>query len=113
MSSREDVAISEIDRAISEIDRAIGEIDRAIGEIKHATYDHGKIIDGHLQVDAPMDQPRRLHQAAELLTKVHHHDIDCEENDPMTRDLRHRELMHVDQAKAALDRAIDNVHCER
>ncbi|QNK03790.1 hypothetical protein H8F01_11550 [Dyella telluris] len=96
----------------SQEDIAITEIDRAIGEIKHAAYDDGKNLDDHPQVDAPMDQPGRLHQAADLLARVHH-DIDREEDDPMTRDLKHRALMHVEQAQAAVDHAIDDVHYER
>jgi len=96
----------------SQEDIAITEIDRAIGEIKHAAYDDGKDLNDHPQVDAAMDQPGRLHQAAELLAKVHN-DINREEDDPMTRDLKHRSLMHVDQAQAAVDHAIADVHYAR
>ena len=96
----------------SQEDIAITEIDRAIGEIKHAAYDDGKDLHDHPQVDVPMDQPGRLHQAAELLAKVHS-DINREEDDPMTRDLKHRSLMHVDQAEAAVDHAITDVHYAR
>jgi len=96
----------------SQEDIAITEIDRAIGEIKHAAYDDGKDLRDHPPVDVPMDQPGRLHQAAELLSKVHN-DINREEDDPMTRDLKHRSLMHVDQAEAAVDHAITDVHYAR
>ena len=96
----------------SQEDITITEIDRAIGEIKHAAYDDGKDLRDHPPVDVPMDQPGRLHQAAELLSKVHN-DINREEDDPMTRDLKHRSLMHVDQAEAAVDHAITDVHYAR
>jgi len=96
----------------SQEDIAITEIDRAIDEIKRAAYDDGKNLDDHPRVDAAMDQPGRLHQAAELLSKVHN-DIDREEDDPMTRELKHHALAHVDQAEAAVDHAISDAHYAR
>lgn len=93
----------------SQEDIAITEIDHAIGEIKRAAYDDGKDLNDHPQVDVSMDQPGRLHQAEKLLAKVHH-DIDREEDDPETRELKHRAIAHVDNASAAVERAIDDVH---
>jgi hypothetical protein len=92
----------------SQEDIALSEIDRAIEEIKRAAYDDGKNLDDHPQAQLAQDQPGRLHQAADLLAKVHN-DIDREEDDPMTRELKHRALMHVDQAQAAVDHAINDV----
>jgi hypothetical protein len=96
----------------SQEDIAISEIDRAMGEIKHAAYDDGKNLDDHPPVDIGSDQPGRLHQAAQLLARVHS-DIDREEDDPETRELKHRALMHVDQAEAAVDHAIGDIHYGR
>ncbi|WP_198651369.1 hypothetical protein [Dyella sp. C11] len=96
----------------SQEDIALTEIDRAIDEIKRAAYDDGKDLNDHPAADMAMDQPGRLHQAADLLARVHD-DIAREEDDPMTRDLKHRALMHVDQAQAAVDHAISDVHYSR
>ncbi|RDI97286.1 hypothetical protein DVT68_17480 [Dyella solisilvae] len=97
------------DAAVSgQEDVAISEIDHAIDEIKHAAYDDGKDLHDHPQVDLAMDQPGRLHQAADLLAQVHN-DIDREEDDPETRELKHRALWHVDEARHAVDHAIHDV----
>jgi hypothetical protein len=97
------------DAAVSgQEDVAITEIDRAIDEIKRASIDDGKDIHDHPPVDLPRDQPGRLHKAADLLAKVHH-DIDREEDDPMTRGLKDRAIQHVDAAKHAVDHAIHDV----
>jgi hypothetical protein len=98
------------DAAVSaQEDVAITEIDKAIGEIKKAAIDDGKDIHDHPGVDAPNDHPGRLHKAAELLRKVHG-DVAREEDDPMTRGLRNRAVMHVDEALHATQRAIGDVH---
>ncbi len=98
VSSQEDVAISEIDRAIE--------------EIKHAAINDGKDIKDHPGVDAPEDRPGRLHKAMELLHKVHN-DVDREEDDPESRELKHRALKHVDEAMHATERAIEDVRKRR
>jgi hypothetical protein len=86
-------------------DVAITEIDHAIEEIKHAAIDDGKDIHDHEPIDAPQDYPGRLHRAIELLHKVHS-DIDREEDDPQTQGLKHRAIMHVDEATHAAERAL-------
>ena len=86
-------------------DVAISEIERAIGEIKHAAIDDGKDINAHEPIDAPQDRPGRLHRAIELLHKVHS-DITREEDDPQTRGLQGRAIMHVDQATHAAEHAL-------
>ena len=78
-------------------DVAITEINKAIGAIKHAAIDDGKNIEDHPSVDLPPDNPGRLHKALELLNKVHS-DVAREEDDPMTRELRDRAVVHVDAA---------------
>jgi hypothetical protein len=89
-------------------DVAVTEIDKAIGEIKKAAIDDGKDIHDHPGVDLPNDRPGRLHKAAELLRKVHG-DVAREEDDPMTRGLRNRAVMHIDEALHATERAIGDV----
>jgi len=97
------------DAAVSaQEDVAITEIDKAIGEIKKASIDDGKDIHDHPGVDLPNDHPGRLHRAAELLRKVHG-DVAREEDDPMTRGLRNRAVMHIDEALHATERAIGDV----
>lgn len=97
------------DAAVSaQEDVAITEIDKAIGEIKHAAIDDGKDIHDHPAVQGPDDHPGRLHKAAELLRKVHG-DVAREEDDPMTRGLRDRAIMHIDEALHATEHAIGDV----
>jgi len=97
------------DAAVSgQEDGAIVEIDKAIGEIKKAAIDDGKDIHDHPGVDLPNDRPGRLHKAAELLRKVHG-DVAREEDDPVTRGLRNRAVMHIDEALHATERAIGDV----
>jgi hypothetical protein len=97
------------DAAVSaQEDVAVTEIDKAIGEIKKAAIDDGKDIHDHPGVDLPNDRPGRLHKAAELLRKVHS-DVAREEDDPMTRGLRNRAVMHIDEALHATEHAIGDV----
>lgn len=101
------------DAAVStQEDVAIVEIDKAIGEIKRAAIDDGKDIHDHPGVDVPTDRPGRLHKAAELLRKVHG-DVAREEDDPLTRGLRNRAVMHIDEALHATERAIGDVRHRR
>jgi hypothetical protein len=89
-------------------DVAVTEIDKAIGEIKKASIDDGKDIHDHPQVQGANDHPGRLHKAAELLHKVHG-DVAREEDDPFTRGLRDRAIMHIDEAMHATEHAIHDV----
>ena len=97
------------DAAVSaQEDVAITEIDKAIGEIKKASIDDGKDIHDHPAVQDINDRPGRLHKAVELLRKVHG-DVAREEDDPMTRGLRDRAIMHIDEAMHATEHAIGDV----
>ena len=87
---------------------AIAEINKAIGAIKHAAIDDGKNIEDHPSVDLPPDNRGRLHKALELLTKVHA-DVAREEDDPVTRGLRDRAVVHIDAAIGATRGAIGAV----
>jgi hypothetical protein len=86
-------------------DIAIGEIDAAIREIKRAAIDDGKDIQDHPGVDVARDVPGRLHQALDLLRKVHS-DVAREEDDPIVRGLRNRAVSHIDGAIHATEGAI-------
>jgi hypothetical protein len=72
----------------------------AIGAIKHAAVGGGKNIEDHPSVDRPPDNRGRLHKALQLLTQVHA-DVAREEDDPVTRGLRDRAVVHVDAAIGA------------
>ena len=97
------------DAAVSgQEDVAVTEIDKAINEIKKASIDDGKDIHDHPPVQGAGDHPGRLHKAAELLHKVHG-DVAREEDDPFTRGLRDRAIMHIDEAMHATEHAIHDV----
>jgi hypothetical protein len=101
------------DAAVSaQEDVAITEIDKAIGEIKKASIDDGKDIHDHPAVQDINDRPGRLHKAVELLHKVHS-DVAREEDDPFTRGLRDRAIMHIDEATHAAEHAIGDVKTGR
>jgi hypothetical protein len=89
-------------------DVAVTEIDKAIGEIKKASIDDGKDIHDHPPVQGVNDRPGRLHKAADLLRQVHG-DVAREEDDPFTRGLRDRAIMHIDEALHATEHAIHDV----
>lgn len=84
-------------------DVAITEIDATISEIKRASIDDGKDLHDHPQVDVP-EHGSRLLKSIELLKKAHN-DIDQEEDNPESRELRHRALEHIDHAIHAADKA--------
>ncbi len=86
-------------------DVAIAEINKAIGAIKKAAIDDGKNIEDHLAMDVPPDARGRLHKALEILNKVHA-DVAREEDDPLTRQLRDRAVVHIDAAIDATHGAI-------
>jgi len=92
-------------RVSSDEDVAITRIDQTINEIKHAAIDDGKDIHDHMAIDGKLDNRGRLHSAEELLNKVHS-DITREEDDPMTRGLRDRAIVHLDEAIESTRHAI-------
>ena len=97
------------DAAVSgQEDVAVTEIDEAIGEIKKASIDDGKDTHDPPPVQGVADRPGRLHKAAELLRKVHG-DVAREEDDPFTRGLRDRAVLHIDEALHATEHAIHDV----
>ena len=93
-------------------DVALTEIQKAIEEIKRAAIDDGKNIEDHPPVQGAADRPGRLHKALELLHKVHG-DVAREEDDPFTKGLRDRAIMHIDEAAHATEHAIGDVKTGR
>jgi hypothetical protein len=101
------------DAAVSgQEDVAITEIDRAIAEAKRAAIDDGKDLHDHPHEDAKLDHPGRLHHALELLHKAHK-DVAEEEDNPESRELRHRVLEHIDGATRATEHAIHDVETHK
>lgn len=91
---------------------AIQAIDGAIVDIKKAAFDDGKDLQDHPQMDVQPDYPGRLHKASEILKKVHG-DVNREEDDPVVGDLKHRSLVHIDEAIRQTDFAIADVERNR
>jgi hypothetical protein len=84
---------------------AIHKIDDAIGEIKKASIDDGKNIEDHEPVDAHLPWRGRLHKSRDLLDKAYG-DCSKEEDDPYTRGLQARVLVHIKEAHHHVDEAI-------
>src|ERR1700759_5079755 len=72
---------------------AIHQINEAIDEIKKAAVEDGKDVDDHVNVDARMDWPGRLHRAMELLNKAHQ-DIEHQEDNQFAQGLQQRAFEH-------------------
>ncbi|PRC93567.1 hypothetical protein [Solimicrobium silvestre] len=101
------------DAAVSgQEDVAITEVDKAIGEIKKAAIDDGKNLNDHPHEDAAMDHPGRLHHALELLKKAES-DVSGEEDNPETRELKHRVMDHIHAAIHATEHAIHDVETHK
>ena len=90
-------------------DNAAGRIDQAIGEIKRAAIDDGKNLNDHPQADLPRDHRGRLHRAEDILHAARD-GIALAEDNPDTRGLRDRALIHIDEAIRLTHRAIVLAH---
>ncbi len=84
-------------------DVAIGEVDATINDIKHASIDDGKDLHDHPNVDVH-EHGSRLLRSIESLKKARA-DISGEEDNPETRELRHRSVEHLDHAIRAAEHA--------
>lgn len=91
---------------------AIAEIDRAIEEAKRAAAEDAKNLADRPHEDAHLNRPGRLHHAAELLRKARG-DADQEEDNPQSRELKHRVLHHIDEALHETEKAIRDVERNR
>ena len=87
-------------------ERAVESIDAAIGDVKEAALDDGKAVSDHPPVDAGLDRPGRLRRAMELLDRAYN-DIDKHESDDFARGLKHRALHHIDEARRAVQQAME------
>lgn len=90
-------------KVYSDEDVGITEIDAAINEIKQASIDDGKNLNDHPAVDTK-ERGSRLLKSIETLKKAHA-DVDKEEDNPESRELRHRALEHIDRAIHAAEKA--------
>jgi hypothetical protein len=86
-------------------DAAVFEIDKAFDEITRAAITDGKDIHAPVGIDVPPERAGRLRRALEILRQVRA-DVARAEEDPYTRGLRNRALVHVDEAINATQRAM-------
>ncbi len=86
-------------------DAAISQIESAIGEIKKASIDDGKDLNDHPNVDVK-EHGSRLLKAIETLDAAAK-DVNQEEDNAASRDLKHKALEHIRIAKEGAVRAHD------
>ena len=86
-------------------DTAVLEIEKAFNEITRAAITDGKDIHAPVTVDVPPERAGRLRKALEILRQVKS-DVAREEEDPLTRGLRNRAVLHIDEAIHATENAI-------
>jgi hypothetical protein len=92
------------DQTVDEV-TAVQQIDAAIGEIKKASIDDGKNVNDHPPVDERNDHDGRLHEAVDFLGKARY-DISGDEDNTFAQGLQSRAYNHIDQAIAAVKKAI-------
>jgi len=73
---------------------AVKAIDEAIRDIKAASIDDGKDLHDHLPIDPHIDSPNRFKQAQQALGAARR-DVNEAEDNPETRELKHRTLDHL------------------
>ncbi len=88
---------------------AISEINHAIDEIKKAAKADDKDLDWHPPVDMPREWAGRLRESMRLLDRAFN-DVDREEDNSYSRELRGRALGHIDQARFHVREAFDIIH---
>ncbi len=86
--------------------RAVVEIDLAMREMRTAGIDDGKTLGDHAPVDPSLDRNGRLRVALNQLVWAHK-DIADHESDEFGGGLKHRTLMHLDEAYKAVNLAIN------
>lgn len=86
--------------------RAVEEIDAAMREMNMAGIDDGKMLGDHAPVDPSLDRIGRLRVALNQLVWAHK-DIADHESDEFGGGLKHRALMHIDEAYKAVNLAIN------
>ena len=86
---------------------AVQEIDHAIGEIKRASIDDRKGLEDHEPIDSHLDHRGRLHRVIELLDSADR-DLHAEEDNFAALGWRQAAIHHVDDARGAVHRAMDD-----
>ncbi len=89
----------------SHLHHATEEISKAIDDIKHVAADDGKDLDYNPPVDARGMAAGPLHEAMRLLNQARV-DVTTGQDDPRAHELRLRSLRHIDEARAALEHAM-------
>jgi hypothetical protein len=84
---------------------AVRQIDAAIYEIKKASIDDGKNLADHPAVDERNEHDGRLHVAVDYLKKARQ-DVGQDEDNRFAQGLQDRAYMHIDNAIAAVRKAI-------
>ncbi len=91
---------------------AIEEIDHAIGELKRASIDDHKDLRDHPPIDTYLDYRGRLHRAMELLDSVER-DLHAEEDNYAALGWRDAAIHHVNDARGAVHRAIEDKRADQ
>ena len=86
---------------------AVDQIDHAIGEIKRASIDDRKDLRDHPPIDSHLDHRGRLHRVMELLDSADR-DLHAEEDNYAALGWRNAAIHHVDEARNAVHRAIED-----
>jgi len=86
---------------------AVQEIDHAIGEIKRASIDDHKDLYDHPPIDSHLDHRGRLHKVMELLDSADR-DLHAEEDNYAALGWRDAAIHHVNDARGAVHRAIED-----
>jgi hypothetical protein len=86
---------------------AVQEIDHAIGEIKRASIDDHKDLNDHMPIDSHLDHRGRLRRVMELLDSADH-DLHAEEDNYAALGWRDNAIHHVNDARGAVHRAMDD-----
>jgi len=91
---------------------AIDQIDHAIGEIKRASIDDHKDLRDHPPIDTHLDYRGRLHRAMELLDSADR-DLHAEEDNYAALGWRDAAIHHVNDARGAVHRAIEDKRADQ
>lgn len=84
---------------------AVAEIDACMNDLFQASISDGKNVNEHPGADLVVDLRGRLHKGLDALEKARH-DMEKEEDDPMTRGLQSRAIGHVNRAIGYTKKAI-------
>jgi hypothetical protein len=100
------------ERIDAESQHAIDEIDAAIREVKEAAIDDGKDLRDHPPIDARILPTDRFHKAREAGNAAWH-DLDREEDNGFAHGLKHRAMVHIEEANHTVDKIIHRIDHDR